>query len=256
MGDKITLNLDLRVLQGKKVKQLRKEGLVPAVVYGAGVEPVNVQAARNILDKVIRDAGKHTPVHLVIGTRKEIAMIKDVEADPVKGLTRHVSFHAVNQNDPVTAEVPIHLVGQGESEAEKAGLIVLQALDRIEVRALPLNLPEALEVSIANLKEAGEQITLGDIVLPKDVAFVEHSTGREEDEDEEAPQLTDLVVASVYEPAALEAANDAAAGDATLDSEVEAENGADSDQTSQAEETKPGGKAQAEPKQSNVDANK
>ena len=255
MGDKITLNLDLRTLQGKKVKQLRKEGLVPAVVYGAGLDPINVQAAMNVMDKVIRDAGKHTPVHLIIGTKKEIAMIKDVESDPVKGLTRHVSFHAVNQNEPVIAEVPIRLIGQGESEAEKAGLIVLQAVDRIEVRALPLNLPEALEVSIANLKEAGEQLTLGDITLPKDVTFVEHTTGHEE-EDEEAPKLTDLVIASVYEPAALEAANDAAAGDATLDDEVAADNGSDSDQTSQAEETKPGGKGQAEPKQSNVDANK
>lgn len=255
MGDKITLNLDLRTLQGKKVKQLRKEGLVPAVVYGAGLDPINVQAAMNVIDKVIRDAGKHTPVHLIIGTKKEIAMIKDVESDPVKGLTRHVSFHAVNQNEPVIAEVPIRLIGQGESEAEKAGLIVLQAVDRIEVRALPLNLPEALEVSIANLKVAGEQLTLGDIALPKDVAFVEHTTGHEE-EDEEAPKLTDLVIASVYEPAALEAANDAAAGDATLDDEVVADNGSDSDQTSQAEETKPGGKGQAEPKQSNVDANK
>lgn len=255
MGDKINLKLDLRTLQGKKVRQLRREGIVPAVVYGPGLEPVNVQAAQNVVDKVIREAGKHTPVHLTVGSKKEIAMIKDVEVDPVKGLTRHVSFHAVKQNEPVNAEVPIHLVGEGESEAEKAGLIVLQALDHIEVRALPLSLPEALEVSIAGLKEAGEQITLGDIELPENVSFVEHVTGHEE-EDEEAPKLTDLVIASVYEPAALEAANDAAAGDATLDTEVESENGEDTDQTSQAEEKQPGGKSQDEPKQSNVDANK
>jgi large subunit ribosomal protein L25 len=255
MGDKINLKLDPRTLQGKKVKQLRKEGIVPAVVYGPGFEPINVQAPLNVIDKVIRDAGKHTPVHLTIESKKEIAMIKDVELDHVRGITRHVSFHAVKQNEPVNAEVPIRLTGLSESEAEKAGLIVLQALDHIEIRALPLNLPDALEVSIAGLKEAGEQVTLGDIVLPKDVVFVEHVTGHEE-ADEEAPKLTDLVVASVYEPAALEAANDAAAGDATLDSDVEADNGADSDQTSQAEETKPGGKGQDEPKQSNVDANK
>lgn len=255
MGDKINLKLDPRTLQGKKVKQLRKAGIVPAVVYGPGFEPVNVQAPLNIMDKVIRDAGRHTPVHLTIDSKKEIAMIKDVEVDAVRGLTLHVSFHAVKQNEPVNASVPIHLTGQGESEAEKAGLIVLQALDHIEVRALPLNLPEALEVSIAGLKEAGEQITLGDIVLPENVAYVEHITGHEE-ADEEAPKLTDLVIASVYEPAALEAANDAAAGDATIDTEVESENGADTDQASQAEEKQPGGKAQDEPKQSNVDANK
>jgi len=255
MGDKINLKLDLRTLQGKKVKQLRKEGIIPAVVYGPGFTPVNVQAAMNVMDKVIREAGKHTPVHLTIEGKKEIAMIKDVESDPVKGLTRHVSFHAVKQNELINAEVPIHLIGQGESEAEKAGLIVLQVLDHIEVRAFPLNLPEALEVSIADLKEAGEQITVGDLTLPENVEFVEHVTGHEE-EDEEAPKLTDLVIASVYEPAALEAANDAAAGDATIDTDVAAENGADSDQDSQAEETKPGGKGQDEPKQSNVDANK
>jgi len=255
MGDKINLKLDLRTLQGKKVKQLRKEGIIPAVVYGPGFTPVNVQAAMNVMDKVIREAGKHTPVHLTIEGKKEIAMIKDVESDPVKGLTRHVSFHAVKQNELINAEVPIHLIGQGESEAEKAGLIVLQVLDHIEVRAFPLNLPEALEVSIADLKEAGEQITVGDLTLPENVEFVEHVTGHE-DEDEEAPKLTDLVIASVYEPAALEAANDAAAGDATIDTDVAAENGADSDQDSQAEETKPGGKGQDEPKQSNVDANK
>jgi len=255
MGDKINLNLDVRTLQGKKVRQLRQDGIVPAVVYGPGVDPINVQAPLNIMDKVIREAGRHTPVHLTIDNHKEIAMIKDVESDPVKGTTRHVSFHAVKQNEPVNAEVPIHLVGQGESEAEKAGLIILHALDHIEVRALPLHLPEALEVSIAGLKEAGEQLTLGDITLPKGVAFVEHLNGHEE-EDEEAPKLTDLVVASVYEPAALEAANDAAAGDATIDTEVASDNGEDTDQGSQAEESKPGGKSQDEPKQSNVDANK
>lgn len=224
MGDKINLKLDARTVQGKKVKQLRKDGLVPAVVYGEGIDPINVQAPQNVIDKVVREAGKHTPVHLDVDNKKHIAMIKDVDNDPVKARVRHVSFHAVNQNEPVIAEVPIRLVGEGESAAEKAGLIVLQALDKIEVRALPLDLPEALEVSIADLKEAGEQVTIGDIVLPANVELVEHTSGHE-DEDEEAPKLTDLVVASVYEPAALEAANEAAAGDATEDTEVESENG-------------------------------
>jgi large subunit ribosomal protein L25 len=255
MGDKINLSLDPREAQGKKVKKLRRNGFVPAVVYGPAMEPVNGQAARNVMEKVVRDAGRHTPVHLTIDGKKRIAMIKDVDIEPVKRIIRHVSFHAVNQNEPVNAVVPIRLVGEGESEAERAGLIVLQALDQIEVRALPLDLPEALEVSIVNLKEAGEQVTLGDIVLPENVEFVEHNTGHEE-EDEEAPKLTDLVVANVYEPAALEAANEAAAGDATIETEVESENGEDTPQGTQDEESRPGGKGQDEPKQSNVDANK
>lgn len=255
MGDKVNLTLDARTAQGKKVKKLREQGLVPAVVYGHGAEPANVQAEYNVIEKVVRQAGKHTPVHLAIDGKKKIAMIKDIDTDPVKSRIRHVSFHAVNQHDPVIAEVPIRLIGEGESEAEKAGLIVLQAIDKVEIKALPLDLPEVLEVSIAHLVAVGEQITLGEVALPKGIELVEHTDGREV-EDEEAPKHTDLVVASVYEPSSLAAANEAAGGDAEDESEVDSENGSGDAEGSQAEESRPGGKLQDEPKQSNVDANK
>ena len=128
-------------------------------------------------------------------------------------------------DEPVVAEVPVRLVGVGESVAEKAGLVVLQAIDRIEVKALPMDLPDAVEVDITALAEAGDRVTLGDATLPEGVSFVERVEAAKEDDDdeEEKPSITDLVVANVYEPAALEAANDAAAGDAEDESEVAAE---------------------------------
>lgn len=230
MGDKVTLKLDARELHGKKVAKLRREGLTPGVVYGPGMDPIDVQADESLMRKVVKAAGKHTPVYLMIDTKKRIAMIKDIDIDPVKNIIRHVSFHAVNAKETVEAIVPIRLVGEGESAAEKAGLIVLQALDHIEIKALPMDLPEALEVDIRGLKEAGERLLVGDIVLPEGVVFVEHDSGRaEEDEDEEKPKLTDLMIASVWEPAALQAANESQAGeaeDASAES-VEAENGSE-----------------------------
>ena len=256
MGEKLHLKLAERELRGKKVAKLRKEGLVPAVVYGPGIEPINVQVEDGVLTKLIRQAGKHTPVNLEIGSKKKIAMIKDVDRDPVKGTVSHVSFHAVKASDPVVAEVPVRLVGEGESEAEKNGLIVLQTLEKIEVKALPMDLPEAVEVSVLQLKEAGDKVTLGDANLPQGVEFVEHESGHGDEDEEEKSHVTDLQVASVWEPAALQAANEAAAGDAEDESEVASENGEDTPQDTQAEETKPGGKDQDEPKQSNVDANK
>lgn len=254
MGEKISLKLDERTVRGKKVKSLRQQGITPGVVYGHGIEPVAVQAEAGEIRRVVNAAGKHTPVNIT-GVKRRIAMIKDVEFHPTKaGIIRHVSFHAVKADEPVVAEVPVHLVGVGESAAEKAGLVVLQAVDKVEVKALPMELPDAIEIDITNLTEAGEKVTLGDAKLADGVEFVEHETGHQE-EDEEKPSITDLVVATVYEPAALEAANDAAAGDATDESEVEAEHGSDTTEES-AEETRPGGKLQDEPKQSNVDANK
>lgn len=224
MGDKISLKIEARDVHGKKVARLRAQGLTPAVVYGPDMEPQSVQADAGEVRKVVASAGKHTPVNLT-GAKKRIAMIKSVEYDPAKhGVIRHVAFHAVKADEPVHAEVPVRLVGEGESAAERAGLVVLQTIEKLEVKALPMDLPEALEVSILELAEAGDRVTVGNIVLPQGVEIVEHSDGHvDEDEEAEKPSIMDLVVASVYEPSALQAANEAAAGDAQDESEVAAE---------------------------------
>ena len=91
---------------------------------------------------------------------------------------------------------------EGESAAERAGLVVLQAIEQVEIRALPANLPEAIEISIVDLATDEDKLTLGDLKLPEGVEFADHE------------QDLDLVIANVYEPSALQAANDAAGGDA------------------------------------------
>lgn len=214
MGEKINLEITERKVHGKKVKSLLKQGLVPGVVYGNGVDSISIQADASEVRRVVSRAGYHTPIHLT-GAKKRVAMIKDVSFDPIKsGVVRHISLHAVRANEPVYAEIPVRLDGEGESVAERAGLVVLQAVERIEVRALPMDLPDAIVIDIRALAEHGDKVTLGDAKLPQGVEFAERDSGRAEDDDEERPVVTDLVVASVYEPAALEAANDAAAGSA------------------------------------------
>jgi large subunit ribosomal protein L25 len=226
MGDKITLKVSEREVHGKKVKQLRHDGVVPGVVYGPGMDPVAIQVDQVLMGKVYAAAGKHAPVHITIGDKKRIAMIKDVKVDNVKRRINHVSFHAVRQNKPVEAEVPIRLVGEGESEAERSGLIVLQTLESLQVKALPMDLPDALEVSIVHLKEAGERVLVSDIKVADNVEIVDNDDGHHE-EDEESNSVMDQVVASVWEPSALQAANEATGGDAEDESEVEAEQGAE-----------------------------
>lgn len=200
--EKISLDITVRAVNGKKVAQLRHDSIVPGVVYGHGSEPINVQAPLVALNKVVLAAGKNKPIHLTIEGKKHIVLVKSVDRDPVKHLLQHVAFHAVNQKETVVAEVPIELVGLGESPAERAGLVILQALEKLDVRALPLDLPETFRVDIGHLTESHQQVTVADIKLPKDIelAYSEDVTG--------------LVIASVYEPSALQAANDAAGGDA------------------------------------------
>ena len=216
----IALKLDERTVTGKKVATLRADGWVPSVVYGGQAEPISTQSPIVETTKVARSAGKHSPVNLTINGKKTLAIIKDIDFDPVKNILRHVAFHTINQNDTIETEVPIHLTGLGESVAERAGLVILQAIEHVQIKAVPANLPEALEVSVLELATDEDKLTLGQIVLPAGVEFADHEQDKE------------LVVANVYEPGALQAANEAAGGDAEDDdpANVEAENGEDTPQ--------------------------
>jgi large subunit ribosomal protein L25 len=216
----ITLNLEERTAEGKRVHQLRHDGFVPSVVYGGKAAPISTQSQAVETLKAVKAAGKHSPVHLTIAGKKQLAIIKTIDFDPVKHTLRHVAFHAIKQNEKIVTEVPIVLIGEGESAAEKAGLIILQAIEKMEVRALPNDLPESLEISIVDLASADDKLTIGDIKLPKGVEFAD------------GEQDTDLVIANVYEPSALQAANDAAGGDAEDESAVESENGTDTTEAS------------------------
>lgn len=215
MGDKIELTLAKRDVFGKKVKKLRREGIVPTIVYGEGMEPLASQGAYQEIAKVVEKAGRHTPVYLN-GAKKGLAIIKRVDKGPVKNTLRHVSFHAIKANEPVVTEVPIRLLNEDESEAKRAGLVLMQVLEEVEVKALPKDLPEAIEVDVLNLKEAGDKITLGDIKLPKGVELMRRDKN-EEDEAEDASELESLVIVNVYEPSAVEASNNETGGNANLE---------------------------------------
>ncbi|NCO10658.1 50S ribosomal protein L25 [Candidatus Saccharibacteria bacterium] len=220
----ISLKLQKRDVTGKRVAKLRQDGFVPSVVYGGNDEPISTQSAVVETTKVVHEAGRHTPVKLTIDGSKQLAIIKDVDFDPVKHQVRHIAFHAIRQDDVITTEVSLVFTGKGESPAERAGLIILQALDTVEVKAKPADLPESLEISTINLESTHDKITLADVTLPEGVEYAD------------AEQDLHLVIANVYEPAALEAANEAAAGDAEDESEVEVEG--DDEATAEGDESK------------------
>jgi len=126
----------------------------------------------------------------------------------------------VNRNDKVTADIPVVLEGLGESPAERAGLVILTTVEALTVKAIPGDLPDSLTASVKDLAEAGQHITVGDITAPK---------GVEIDADAE------VVIASVYEPGALQAANEAAGGEAE---EAATEEDADSEVVEEAKDKK------------------
>lgn len=223
----IQLTLTNRTIEGKKLTELRNSGFVPSVVYGSTTNPIKTQSKVVETAKIAREAGLHTPVHLVIDGKKKLAIIKDIDTDPVKHTIRHIAFHAISQSDVITTEVPIILTGKGESEAERAGLVILQTIDSIEIKAKPADLPDALEVSILGLVTDEDRLTVADIILPSGVKF------------DDVDQDMDIVIANVYEPSALQAANEAAGGDAEDVSDVKSDNGGEQADAAATDDKKP-----------------
>ena len=243
--EKISLELSVREVIRKGLRKLRDKDQVPAVIHDHGKPSIAVAADYNTLHKVIVKAGKNHPVALTAGGKNYTALIKDVAFDPRYHRVSHVVFNAVNANETVDAEVPVRAKYDADNEAspaERAGLIVLHNIDTVTVEALPANLPDVLEFDGEKPVEAGDQLTVGDLIVPKNVTVTTEA---------------EAVLATVFEPSALAAANEAAGGDAEEDANVDSENGSpEDDKITGLEETKPGGKDQKEPKQSNVDANK
>lgn len=232
--EKIELALEARSVQGKQVRQLRREGIVPAVIHDHGKASVLVQGDSQTMLKVYQQAGKHHPVSVKAGSKNYNAMIKDVDFEPKKHRMQHVVFNAVSANEKVEAEVPVHArysEGNEVSPAERAGLLVLPHIDVVVVSAVPAKLPDFLEYDAEKLVETGDSVTVADLVVPDGVEVLTDETQS---------------LATVNDPAAVAAANDALAGVAEAGEEPETENGSpEDDQNSQEDEREPGGKAGA-----------
>ena len=186
----IKLTLAKRDLTGKKLKNLRAEGLIPSVVYGGEAEPINTQSPYNETEKVLLTAGYHSAIDLVIDGKDSMAIVKDVHLDPVTRKIINVEFQAIKADQAVEATTPIILVNFEESEANKLHFAINQSMDEIDVKAKPADLPKELTINVAHLADINDKITIADLKLPNGVELADKELDSEQ------------VIASLYDPAA------------------------------------------------------
>ncbi len=174
MADSIKVSLQKRTIMGKKLRDLRKSGILPATVYGKGVGPFTVQLPQKAFVDLIRKAGRTRLVELEIpGEAVVSAFVHTLQRHPVTRDVIHVDFHAVDLKVEVRISVPIHLTGS--SILVSLGDAVLnQAMMSIEVIALPTALPSAIEVDISGLDELDKNIHVSDLVAPAGATFAAH----------------------------------------------------------------------------------
>lgn len=172
MAHTLTLNVTSRAVRGsRKLHALRRQGLLPGIVYGYKVaDGMLVQVDRRTFEQVYRRAGANSLIDLRLDTSRAATkvFVHEIQRHPVNHALLHVDFRAVNLDEPITAEVALILVGEAPAVREVDGM-VMQVLENLHVRALPAHIPSNIEVDVSGLSEVGQGISVGDLQLPADV---------------------------------------------------------------------------------------
>jgi large subunit ribosomal protein L25 len=190
-----------REVKGKKVRQLRVQGYVPAVLYGAGIPTKSLQVATRDVERMLRDAGTTNLISVQIGSKGEshTAVVRDVQYDVISRAIQHVDFMQIVRGEKISIEVSIVLVG----ETSVTGT-VYQDMNSVQIECLPSEMISSIEVDIASLVQEGDTITVKDLQVPDSITIladedqlIAHTEALREVEEEEEPTVPAFEVGQV-----------------------------------------------------------
>ena len=169
MATKASLKAAPRARSGSgRLKQMRREGWLPSVIYGRGVEAHNLKVdAKTFSDLLAHSSSENILINLdVEGEGTRLAFLQSIQHDPLSGAALHADFLAIDEKTEITANIPTHL--NGEPAGVKAGGILEQYIHAVEITCLPNDLPDTLEFDVAHMKE-GESLHISDVKFPSGV---------------------------------------------------------------------------------------
>ncbi|MDP4038350.1 MAG: 50S ribosomal protein L25 [bacterium] len=171
--EKIVIKADKRDIVGKRNKILRKEGKIPAIVYGHGFESSKIAIDLKKFIHIFNEAGQSKIISLEIGTGKPLeVLIHEVQEHPTTTKPLHVDFYRIKMDEKIKASVPLHFIGETKAVFEKGGSFITN-IEEIEVETLPANLPSKIDVDISVLNDFDKAIHVSDLKLPEGVELLE-----------------------------------------------------------------------------------
>lgn len=171
--EEITLKASKRNVIGKQVNALRREGILPAVVYGRRMESIPISLDMREASRILEKAATSALIVLEVDGEKYYTLVREKQRNPVLGTFRHIDFQAVSLTEKVRANVAIQLVGEAPAVDMYFGILVSN-LEKLSVESLPKKLPERIEVDLSNLKEIGDALHVRDLVLPEGVEALDN----------------------------------------------------------------------------------
>ena len=167
----IILNTEKREIYGKKLRSLRKKGILPIHVYGPGMESIALQSETNNVLKVLQAAGRTNPVKIIDSDMEHTTLVRNVDQHPATGELQHVDFMRVDENKAIEVEVPVVLIGEAPGTRGGAGTVT-QAIYSLSVLSKPFTVPSEIQADLSVLVDLETNIKRGDLVLPDGVELV------------------------------------------------------------------------------------
>jgi large subunit ribosomal protein L25 len=191
MAERVTLDAERRTVLGKKASQLRRAGLIPAVVYGQS-DPLHIQVDNIPLRRALRHAGSNELIDINVNGQQLTVLAREIQQHPTKGDLIHVDFYEVNMQEKIVAEISLVMKGEPASELRTMGQVT-QILHGIEVECLPGDLISQIEFDISHLSTPDDIVYVHEIELPETMTLVTDPEAtvtsfdyfREEEEEEE-----------------------------------------------------------------------
>lgn len=172
MSDQVTFSVQRRTITGKAVRRLRREGYIPANIYGHRLESMPIQISEQEFTRFLKDNAATTILRLTLGDGvSQTAVVRHVQRRPVSGDIEHVDFLHVEMFEPIRARIPIHFEGE-EQVTKETGGISLHLQESVEVEALPTALPDALILDVASLHDLNATLHVSDLRVPSGVKVV------------------------------------------------------------------------------------
>lgn len=170
MSDNLLIAAEPRNVVGKKVKQLRREGVIPAIIYGQS-DPINIQFNKLELRRVLRKAGTTHLIDIEVEGKKRTVLAREIQQHVTRGDIIHVDFMEVNMNVAITAEAALVLVGESAPTADGKGSDVLPT-HSVEIECLPDDLISEIEVDASKIDSPDTILYVSDLVVPKGVTIL------------------------------------------------------------------------------------
>ncbi|TET37613.1 MAG: 50S ribosomal protein L25 [Dehalococcoidia bacterium] len=158
------LKVKSRDTLGKKVRFLRRQGLTPANLYGPKTESIPLQVETSLLERLIATAGRNAIITLKVDGEPRLAMIRDIQRDPLTGALLHVGFFQIEVTHKVRAEIPLIFLGEAPA-AKIPRAMLIQNLTSLQVEGLPTDLPRRIEVDLSLLQEINQAIHVREIPI-------------------------------------------------------------------------------------------